>query len=93
MPNYRGGSPDYMRRPNCGRVSSAPAPTSQRPTCRPVDPACTRTNDELSGMPIAMAYVPWQVWQCLYEAEKGFQCGTIFEELNKPFKGIGGVCR
>ena len=51
--------------------------------------------DELNGMPIAMAYVPWQEWQNIYEAEKGFHQGTIFEELNKPFTGIGigGCCR
>ena len=44
-------------------------------------------------MPIAMAYVPWQMWQDIYDAEKGFQCGTIFQELNKPFLGKGGVKR
>lgn len=49
--------------------------------------------DELSGMPLGMAYVPWQDWCALYEAEKGFQCGTIFEKLNKPFMGAGGVLR
>lgn len=43
--------------------------------------------DELSGMPIAMAYVPWQEWRAVYEAEKGFHRGTIFEELDKPFMG------
>ena len=43
----------------------------------------------------AMAYVPWQEWQNIYEAEKGFHKGTIFEELDKPFRGIGmgGCCR
>ena len=45
--------------------------------------------------PVGMAYVPWQEWRSLYEAEKGFHIGTIFEELDKPFKGIrmGGCCR
>ena len=45
-----------------------------------------------SHMPIAMAYVPWQVWQDIYDAEKGFHRGTIFQELDKPFLGMGG-CR
>lgn len=49
--------------------------------------------DELSGMPLGMAYVPWQDWCALLEAEKGFRCGTIFEKLNKPFMGTGGVLR
>jgi len=50
-------------------------------------------NDALEGMPLAMAYVPWQMWRKLYDAEKGFSCGTIFEELNKPFRGMGGCQR
>ena len=44
-------------------------------------------------MPIAMAYVPWQKWCDLYDAEKGFAKGTIFQELDKPFKWMGGCCR
>ena len=31
--------------------------------------------------PLAMAYVPWQ------HLEKGYQAGTIFPELDKPFTG------
>ena len=42
---------------------------------------------------LAMAYVPWQNWCDLYDPEKGFQCGTIFKELNKPFLGKGGLKR
>ena len=45
--------------------------------------------DELSGFPLAMAYVPWQKWCSLYEADKGFCRGTIFEQLDKPFYGTG----
>ena len=44
-------------------------------------------------MPLAMAYVPWQKWCDIYDLEKGFHCGTIFKELNKPFLGKGGVKR
>ncbi|MCB7081387.1 spore coat associated protein CotJA [bacterium 210928-DFI.3.100] len=40
-----------------------------------------------------MAYVPWQEWRSLYEVEKGFQCGTIFAELNLPFCWKGGSPR
>lgn len=49
--------------------------------------------DELRGMPLAMAYVPWQKWCNIYEADKGFCHGTIFKELNMPFRGIGGCCK
>jgi len=38
-------------------------------------------------MPLAMAYVPWQDWRQLYEPHKALQRGTLFEELDKPFKG------
>lgn len=47
--------------------------------------------DVLSEMALAMAYVPWQMWRNIYDVEKGFCRGTIFEELDKPFRGIGGV--
>ena len=43
--------------------------------------------------PVAMAYVPWQRWETLYDPEKGLECGTIFPELNKPFLGVRGGCR
>ena len=38
--------------------------------------------------PVAMAYVPWQHFTKMYEnLEKGYQAGTIFPELDKPFTG------
>lgn len=46
--------------------------------------------DSYEDMPLAMAYVPWQRWQNIYDAEKGFCNGTIFQELNLPFRGVGG---
>lgn len=45
------------------------------------------------NMPLAMAYVPWQKWCSIYETCKGFQRGTIFAELDKPFMGKGGCNR
>ena len=55
-------------------------------------PACAvekTVKDRLEGMPLAMD-VPWQKWQNIYDAEKGFCNGTIFQELNLPFFGVGG---
>lgn len=49
-------------------------------------------NDNLEGMPLAMAYVPWQQWQKVFDAHKGFECGTIFEELVLPFCGVKAAC-
>lgn len=43
----------------------------------------------IDNMPLAMAYVPMQKWQCIYEDSKAIMRGTIFEELDLPFKGAG----
>ena len=47
-------------------------------------------NDYFHNYPLAMAYVPWQVWSKTYEPAIGFHQGTIFPELNLPF--LGGGC-
>ena len=41
----------------------------------------------LRDFPVAMAYVPWQEWEDVYELCEGFEIGTIFQSLNKPFVG------
>ena len=96
MPNYRYNTPDYMRQNssngchiggNRTMSASVSSSTLSRSCCN------TREHDKLSGLPIAMAYVPWQEWCSLYEVEKGFRCGTIFAELNLPFCWKGGGSR
>lgn len=52
-----------------------------------------RRRENIDDFPIAMAYVPWQMWRDLYEAPKALQCGTVFGELYKPFLGRGGCNR
>ena len=49
--------------------------------------------DQLQMMPLAMAYVPWQQWQNVYECSKGLEHGSIFEELILPFQHASHVCR
>lgn len=54
--------------------------------------SCQRTREignsmELEHLPIGMTYVPMQKWKDIYQLEDGFQCGTIFKELNLPFTG------
>ncbi|MGN0342585.1 MAG: spore coat associated protein CotJA [Roseburia sp.] len=39
-----------------------------------------------------MAYVPFQNFEKLYELDQGFERGTIFQELDKPFRGFKGGC-
>ena len=36
---------------------------------------------------LAIAYVKWQDFGNVYEAEEGFVRGTIFPDLDKPFYG------
>ncbi len=43
------------------------------------------TQMPLEKMPVAMAYVPWQCWEELYDLNRGYKTGTIFPSLNKPF--------
>ena len=44
-------------------------------------------NVSQKGQVLAMSYVPMQNWQNLYEYDKGLMRGTVFEELDLPFKG------
>lgn len=41
----------------------------------------------LCNMPIAMAYVPMQQWKTTYSPSEALCNGTVFPELNLPFKG------
>lgn len=40
---------------------------------------------------LAMAYVPWQHFEHVYEPDRALEVGTIFPELNKPFYGRKGM--
>ena len=47
--------------------------------------------DNKKDFPVAMAYVPWQNLENVYEnLEEAFCAGTLFPELNKPFTGRRG---
>lgn len=95
MPNYQCNTQNAMCRGNFRMPppnSCGPA-VSQRNAASVACCPARSDYDELDGMPIAMAYVPWQAWRNLYEVEKGFSRGTIFEELDKPFRGTGGRAR
>lgn len=96
MPNYR----YYPSRQASCQTDSVHRQSSNMRTgsCSGTQGAVTCCNDnskydEHSGMPLAMAYVPWQKWRSIYEADKGFRRGTIFEQLDKPFLGAGGNIR
>ena len=46
--------------------------------------------DQLSGMALAMSYVPWQTYCQLYDLEEAICHGTIFKELDLNF--MRGCC-
>lgn len=52
------------------------------PSCEEKD-----SNYGIKGYPLAMVYSPMQEFTDLYELDKGFNAGTIFSELDLPFKG------
>ena len=83
MPNYRNNSMPYG---NCYARNVAPMSNMDRCATQAPEiiPSCK------DDMVLAMAYVKWQTWQKLYDVEKALQYGTIFQELNLPFCGVGG---
>ena len=40
---------------------------------------------------LAMAYVPWQKWEKMYDDETALTMGTAFPSLNLPFCGRGVI--
>ena len=48
--------------------------------------ACDKEN-AIQGLPVAMAYVPWQEYGNLYPVSQAFRAGTLFAELNLDFMG------
>lgn len=45
-------------------------------------------DDALRGLPLAMAYVPWQCYSNVFECEyESLSHGTIFKDLVLEFKG------
>lgn len=49
-------------------------------------------DNDCAGQVVAMAYVPWQNLDAVYEPEAGFEQGTIFPELDKPWMPGGAGC-
>lgn len=55
---------------------------------------CTK-RDQLYGLPLSMAYIPWQNFRNLYPWSPALDTGTIFSELDFPFERskCSGRCR
>ena len=61
---------------------------------RPCD-SCIN-DDRMKGFSLAMAYVPWQEWEKIYEDDMALARGTLFEALDLPWNQSGcdsGTCR
>lgn len=86
---------ESQRCENCGvnRNSEERSGNQESNPCSCKKESGSTCKDSLSQMPLAMAYIPWQKWKDIYETCKGFQRGTIFGELDKPFLGRGGCNR
>ena len=88
---YRSGPNNRNVRNNCN-PSPCPANDGARLSMPQVSPLLSRRGcGELSGLPIAMAYVPWQQFTDLYCEDEALYKGTIFKELRLDFAGRG--CR
>lgn len=44
-------------------------------------------NTPLKDLPLTMAYVPMQMFDSVYEQNEALNNGTLFPDLDKPFKG------
>lgn len=57
--------------------------------------SCSRSNPEPfpKDPVVGMAYVPFQQFGTVYQPEMGFDNGTAFPDLNKPFYGRRGEPR
>lgn len=86
MPGNRGnmGGNSRMMRDGVGRTMEVEC------VCK-TNSSCYR-EDAMAGLgsqfPVGMAYVPWQQWGELYDAECGLMQGTIFKDLNLIFCGV-----
>lgn len=75
-----------MMQDNAGRSMEVECicKASPKKNCHQNDPMTQLGNQ----FPPVMAYVPWQQWGEMYEAEYGLMQGTIFKDLNLIFCGV-----
>ena len=67
---------DYVNESSCGRDGMRGMEASRN------------FGTNIDKFPVAMAYVPWQKFDKMYDdLAKGYNNGTVFPELYKPFTG------
>ena len=78
---------------------SRPRPASRQASARVYDHCgCEKAqpyenSNRLTGVSLAMVYSPYQEFTDLYSPEEGFEHGTIFMQLHKPFSCASSVFR
>ena len=72
-------------------VCTSFTPTSAIPK-PPAPPENTVSSNPMTGFPLAMAYVPYQAFEDLYEPNKALERGTLFRALDMPFVGQKRSC-
>lgn len=83
----------YPAKPIC--ETAVPVPLPSFPDCECMEQSsiassktpCSGQKDQLQGLALAIAYVPWQHYQNLYDPCMAFKRGTIFQELDLEFCG------
>ena len=53
---------------------------------------CMNGYAQTMEQPLAMVYMPMQVWRNVYAPWDALKAGTIFAELDLPCFGRGGAC-
>lgn len=72
-------------RPRMGRMEmECECKIKPKMSCHKMD-AMEKLGDDF---PVVMAYVPWQQWGDLYDAECGLSRGTMFKDLDFIFCGV-----
>ena len=56
-------------------------------------PGRNEMETNIDSFPVAMAYVPWQKWQNIYEPHEALAAGTLFKDLDLRFYGVRGCNR
>jgi hypothetical protein len=89
--------PEGQTAPPC---PARPESTEMSPMTPPSEQNMPHTEMPMENRPhwmmdyaLAMAYVPRQKWNDIYQPDVGFSRGTIFPALDKPFIGEGGMTR
>lgn len=89
LPAYSGGTNGSSSNMNGSNGSTNGNGNMNENMCTSTSSCCfnTPTSAFPAETPVGMMYVPFQRWEYVYDPQVGFERGTIFEALDKPFLG------